>query len=794
LNPVLDITYNPNKNHRNMKYLAACAPLCAVLLLTGCAQSPQKLVATANKYHQNKKYTEASILYQKAIAKDKTNEEAYYREGLNLIDSGQPGQAAPYLRRAVDLKSDNTDAAAKLAEIYLAYYSRDPQKNKNLLPDIRDLDAKILQHDPNSFDGIRLKGLIDLADNQRDQALQEFAKANQIRPYARDLVGWYARALELNNEPDKAVALVKDMLAHDSTWGPGYDFLFVYYTRLRNNQQAEAVLRERVQNNPKSVAAVSTLANYLAASGRSGEGEQVMKRVLDDKAAFPNGHQLMGDFYTRQNNFDAALKQYEAGAAEDPKQALKYRERMVDVYQLKGDHAGALRLAKELVQKNPKEASADELYAAVLMRSGSPSDLKNSLSELKSLAQKNPSSAMLHLDLATAYFETGDTDRALTEANDAIRLNRNLLPAYIVAGRINEDKGQHAKAIELSETVLAAQPQNPDARLIHARADLGLGDVDKAQAELQPLVQQFPRMNDARLALGSIYLAKRDYQKAAELYQAVANSNPPDIRGFIGLQTVKVQMGKADEAVQAMRDLAQKNPTVLAYRYQLANFEAADAQQAAKTDPAHSKALMEEAIDNYKQILKTDVNSADVWVRLGALQRELGQSDAALASFQQAERADSKNPVPALNEAMMLEAMGKKSQAVEAYNKVLGIEPNNALALNNLAFLNAESGTNLDQAMTFAERAKQEAPKSPDVSDTLGYVYYQKHLNSEALQIFRQLVQDNPKNPTFHLHLAMALLKQGDKQGAREEAEKALKDASQPSDQEKIRSFVNQIG
>jgi hypothetical protein len=37
-------------------------------------------------------------------------------------------------------------------------------------------------------------------------------------------------------------------------------------------------------------------------------------------------------------------------------------------------------------------------------------------------------------------------------------------------------------------------------------------------------------------------------------------------------------------------------------------------------------------------------------------------------------------------------------------------------------------------------------------------------------------------------------LKQGDKQGARDEAEKALKIASQPSEQEKIRSFVNQIG
>jgi Tfp pilus assembly protein PilF len=39
----------------------------------------------------------------------------------------------------------------------------------------------------------------------------------------------------------------------------------------------------------------------------------------------------------------------------------------------------------------------------------------------------------------------------------------------------------------------------------------------------------------------------------------------------------------------------------------------------------------------------------------------------------------------------------------------------------------------------------------------------------------------------------MALLKQGDRQGAKQEAEKALENAPQ-QDQNKIRSFVSQIG
>ncbi len=93
-----------------MKYIFAFLSLAAMLFSAACTQSPEKLMATANKYHENKRYKEASILYQKVITKDKTNAEAYYREALNLLDDHQPIQAIGFLRRAIDLRPDNTDA------------------------------------------------------------------------------------------------------------------------------------------------------------------------------------------------------------------------------------------------------------------------------------------------------------------------------------------------------------------------------------------------------------------------------------------------------------------------------------------------------------------------------------------------------------------------------------------------------------------------------------------------------------------------------------------------------------
>jgi tetratricopeptide (TPR) repeat protein len=252
--------------------------------------------------------------------------------------------------------------------------------------------------------------------------------------------------------------------------------------------------------------------------------------------------------------------------------------------------------------------------------------------------------------------------------------------------------------------------------------------------------------------------------------------------------------GKGEEAIQVMQDLVTKNPTVLPYRYELANFQAALAGQIWNTNAAKSKELLQSAADNYKEILKTTANSAEVWLRLGVMQRQLGQFDTSLASFEQAGDADPKNVSAFLNQALICDALGKKKEGIESYNKVLAIDPDNALALNNLAMMTAEGGANLDQAMTWAERAKKRAPDNADISDTLGYVYFRKNLNGEALRIFRQISQDHPQNPTFHLHLAMALLKEGDKKAARDEAGKALQLAPTADEKNKINSFVSQIG
>lgn len=783
-----------------MKSLAVSVSICALLFASACNQSPQRLVDAANRYHDKKKYQEASILYRKAISKDKTFEEAYYREGLNLLDQKNAIEASKFFRRAVDLNPNNTDAEIRLSEIYLTAYASDPKKFHTLLPEVKELTAKILARDPKDFNGIRLEAFLFLADKNLPKALACFEEANEIRPHSHEVVGWLVQALVADGQWERAEKLAQEMIAHDKTWGPAYDFLFVQYLRRKRPADAENVLKERVANDPASKIGLINYGNYLLQTNRYGQAQAQMQRVLNDPKDFPNGHLLMGDFYLRAGHFEQAAEDYRTGANADSKDKENYQLHLVEALAREGvsnpsKQVEALSLAKKISDNHPKDAMANQVYASLLLDSGVKQDVQKSLNELETLVRSNNSDPVLHFDLARAYYSQNNLDKAQAEAVETVRLRPTLAPGRVMLARIYEDRGQHGQALEQTGIILAKNPNSPEAELIRVAALMGLREFDKAQPELEALVKQNPAFADAVYRLAKLYVQEKDYAKAQEqfekLWQGLGPNAQPELRGFIGLQEVKLHEGHWQEAVQAIQTLADKNPGNPALRYTLANFQA-DAGTSLPPNSPQRATLLGNAEANYREILKATPNSVEVWMRLGTMERILNQNDAALASFDKAITAAPGNADAYLNRAMLLEVMGEKDRAREAYGQTLGVDPNNIIALNNLAFLNADNGQNLDQAMTYAERAKKSLPNSPNVCDTLGYVYYRKNLIEDAIHELESAVEGDPKNASYRFHLAMALLKRGDKAGAKREAESALRTAN-TDQQQKIKTFMSQI-
>ena len=108
------------------------------------------------------------------------------------------------------------------------------------------------------------------------------------------------------------------------------------------------------------------------------------------------------------------------------------------------------------------------------------------------------------------------------------------------------------------------------------------------------------------------------------------------------------------------------------------------------------------------------------------------------------------------------------------WEAALRVDPSAAAAANNLAWLYAESGTNLDAALELALTARGKMPDQPEINDTLGWVYYKKKMGRTATQYLGLSASKDETNPVYQFHLGMAYAQVGEDGKARRLLEKAL--------------------
>jgi len=96
------------------------------------------------------------------------------------------------------------------------------------------------------------------------------------------------------------------------------------------------------------------------------------------------------------------------------------------------------------------------------------------------------------------------------------------------------------------------------------------------------------------------------------------------------------------------------------------------------------------------------------------------------------------------------------------------------VAANNLAWVYASEGENLDMALSLATQAKQMAPDLDSVNDTLGWIQYKKGNYRVSISLGEDAVRKDPQKALYRYHLGMAYNGAGDRNRARTELQKAL--------------------
>jgi tetratricopeptide (TPR) repeat protein len=766
-----------------MKRFYNCQSVAAVLLLVltaSCQRSAQFYLDRGDRLFNQEKYEEAAISYRKSIQRNAQDAQGHYRLALTELKVAHPVDAYQALTRATQLAPNRRDIQIELADLALGLYSLNPRKPKFLYDQALTVADALSRENAGSFDALRLRGTIFTLDGRWDDALAAFRKAESMKPLDRRIRLAMVQVLLQLRQVAEAENSAQEFIKDHSDFGAMYDVLLGEYARTNRTSDEESLLKRKVTNIPKEPAPSMQLASFYRSLHRDQEMNQALQKILSRPQDFPQGHGLVGDFYAETGAWDAAIREYEAGIARG-KDTRFYQKKIVKVLIAQGKREGAIKQLNDELKSFPDDSDARIARAILLRESNDAKSLDFAISEMNAILVKNPNDEVVHYNLGLAYMSKTDTASARSQFLESARLRKDYLPPTLALAELEQKTGNYAETVRLANAALSFDPSNVDARLWHAAGLVGTKVYGQARRELDALVREYPDSLNVNLHLAVLDTIEKRYRDAEARYLKFYKPGQQDLRPLEGLVQLRLSEKQIDGALKLLDQEVKLSPGSPAVHLLLA----ATAVRTGKLDLA---------TEQYEWLRSNEPKSVWAYASLGDVYQLKGDLNSALTSYKKARDLSPSDSRIGAMVAFLEIGSGQNSEAIATLKKQIASDPENVIALNNLAYALAESGTDLDQALSFAEKAQRKVPNNAGVSDTLAWVYSKKGLNDSAIQIFNRLVKKYPDEAAFRYHLGVALLQKGQPAEAKAEFVISLSKNPPKDMAERIKQILSKLG
>lgn len=462
------------------------------------------------------------------------------------------------------------------------------------------------------------------------------------------------------------------------------------------------------------------IRNLLAARqfDRALEEALALEKAEPDK---PFVADLLGFVYVARGDLPSARKSFERSAriSADPMPATL---RLVQIDLTEGKVADATKRLEPILASQPNNVEAMIGMAGIAATGGRDADCEAWFAKAINAA---PNSARPRVLLVNYYLKwRHDTGRAVAVAQDA-RVAMPDDPAVLDAlGTAQLVSGDAAGALTAYRALASVVRQNAVAQYRVATAEVALRDFAEARASLNRAIALNPDYIDAKILLANVELQARRPNDSLKIAQQVQKDYP------------QLPAGPMLEGDVLM---AQKD------------YKGARA--------AYEKAL---ALGN----------EGPIAIKLHSAQVAAGESKQADERLTAWLARNPRQVQPRAYLATVYARSGRTREALEQYDQLLKVDPYNALALNDVAWLYQQAKD--PRALGVAERAYKVMPANPHVMDTLGWILVEKGDAARGVEILRRAVELAPNAPSLRYHLAAGLAKTGDKSQARRELETML--------------------
>lgn len=754
---------------RTIALLLATASLLSFSI--ACTRDPkvrkQKYMTAGDTYMKQDKAREAIISYANAVKIDGADPAAHYALAKAYLKAGVWNGAYAELLRTVEIQPDNLSAQLDLGNLLLAGGKPDEAQKKAEF---------VVSKDPKMGGAYALLANVAAAQQRPDDALQQMQKAVDTDPN-NDQFYLNLAVLQVNKKDFAAAeATAKKALSIKSTENV-HDFLGNLYGQERRWPEAEQEFKAAIAVSPQSMDARVHLANLYLAQQKNDAAEQVIIQAKKDLGKDAKTLTVLGDFYLSRGQIDKAVAEFASVHHDHPKD-LAIEKRYAELLLLTGHDADAQKLTDEILKADPKDLEGLIYRSALQLRQGKPSD---AIQGLQTAIKSDANNAFAHYMLGQAYRANGESDRAIPELKESVRLNPRLMLAQRSLAELAITKGDLVTLSSTADAMIQNMPFAPDGYLNRAIVELNRKDFKNGEADLQKAVQVAPNDPRAYEQLGMVRAAQKKLPDAQKFFEQALTVAPGDDRALKLLVATFMAQKQPDKAMARVKEQIGKSPNTAAFYVDLGTM------QAQAKDYSGAQTSLHKAID-------LDGNNIEAYAVLGQVQVASGSLDDAVKSWNAWMQKNPKDVRPYLMISSLEQNRNNWQQAEDLLQKAMNIDPNNALAANNLAYLMLEHGGNPDVALTLAQTARRQAPDSPNIADTLGYAFYKKGIYSASLGLFEEAAKKQPQNASVLYHLGFAYQKTNNNSQARQALEKALQLDPNAPDAASAKQLLQQIG
>ncbi len=604
---------------------------------------------------------------------------------------------------------------------------------------------------------------------------------------------------------------------------PGIHYLYAIALAAQGDaQSADGELRQVNQKHKENLLGLLALSSKAKAKKQWKLAAQYAEMAINTTPAHPYAYNILGQVKVAEGRYADALKIFSAATEHAPQFIAAYSN-LGSVYLLMGKYKEAQEAFSNALNQYSDYCPALIGRANVALHLNK---IPNAVSDLERCVKADENQRIARRELVNTYILYG----ALQKASDLSTASLDQDPAFFnmklaeIQLRLNNPAGarEHLKSIaspdasalfllslcdvlegnseKADANIVAAQKAAPDEAILKLAKQTFYFYADETVdlRQLEQLTSDATVKPLAFFALGNISAAKAEYEKALANWKraegiipgfvmdgmtpaAVQSASSPEEQKYISLGMLLYLKNLFEPALAEFDKALKQNPESF-----LANFLYALTLIQIDTTNDPSGHLVK-STQSAPKFFPANYMLAEHYLKRNDVAKALSHYIAATESFP--------DQGALIKLALIYENQGKLKQAESTYRAFIQHHPESFLGYNQLAWLYAQQGVNLEEALDLASKADELRPENASINDTIGWLRYLSKQYSSAEQHLRKANEiSRRENPEILYHLAVVLEVQGKIAEAKQLLQRALKLSDRFTGVENAKQLSKKLG